>query len=165
MYLFDPMLTARALSSIGLEPATWDEMIQVHSLAQDMIGGEVADVVTLRNIQAHTGGATYVCHETGGITGFLAWLPLTPEGLRALIDGRFKGLNPAAAHLCRPGEAAAAAYGWGYAGAPRKASALVIKGTLLARREVCPQLPFFTRGATAGASTILAPSSSSSAQN
>ena len=155
MYRFDPELSAHVLASIGLDLASWDDMAPVYSLAQTMIGGDVASADVMRRVQAHTGGSVYVCREGTAITGLLAWLPLTPKGLRALISGRFNGLNPALAHLCGPGQASSAAYGWGYAGTTRKASALVIKGTLLARREVCPQLPFFTRGSTPDGARIL----------
>ncbi len=156
MYLFDPVLSVRQFSSIGLEAATRDEMVAAHSLAQDMIGGETASVETLRRVQAHMGAAVFIHRERGEITGLLAWLLLTPRGLRALITGRFNGVDPSPAHLCRPGEAPAALYGWGYAGRTRRASAVAIKGALLARREICPQLPFFTRGATPDGARLLA---------
>lgn len=155
MYLFDPILSARAFAGIGLEPASWDEMADVHALAQDMIGGEMADIETLRRVQAHMGAVVYIYREGEEITGFLASLLLTDRGQKALIGGRFNGLDPSPVHLCRPGEKPVAAYGWGYAGRTRRACAAVIKGALLGRRELCPELPFFTRGATADGARLL----------
>lgn len=155
MYLFDPILSARAFSAIDLEPASWSEMTNVHALAQDMIGGEMADVATLRRVQAHMGAVVYIYREGLEITGFLASLLLTAKGQRALISGRFNGLDPALAHLCRPGEQPVAAYGWGYAGRTRRACAAVIRGAILGRRELCPELPFFTRGTTADGARLL----------
>jgi hypothetical protein len=156
MYLFDPIYSARVFSNIGLEPATPAEMADVDAIAQDLIGGETAGVATLSRIQDHAQTVVLVHRENGRVMGFLAWLPLTAEGLRALIDGDFKGLDPSPDHVCRPGEVCVAVYGWGYAGRTRRASAVVIKGVVQGRQEVCPQIPFFTRGSTADGARLLA---------
>ena len=156
MYLFDPILSARQFSSNSLEAATRDEIIDVHSLARDMIGGDVAGVETLRRVHAHMGASVFIYRENTEITGFVAWLALTEKGQRALITGNFNGLDPAPAHVCRPGAVWAAAYGWGYAGRTRRGSAAVIKGVVSGRRELCPELPFFTRGATVDGARLLA---------
>jgi hypothetical protein len=97
----------------------------------------------------------YVYREGGEVTGFLAWLPLSLEGVEALTSGSFNGLDPQPSHLCSVGAPGGAAYGWGYAGRTRRAMAAVIKGTYQARHGMCGEMPFFTRAATSDGARIL----------
>lgn len=156
MYLFDPASSIELFAGVGLKSATREDIGSIHRLAKAMIGGQVADEAALWRVQSLMhGAALYVYRERGEITGFLAWLPLSPEGVEALIAGLFNGLDPAASHLCAVGAQGGAAYGWGYAGRTRRATAAVIKGTYLARNDMCGAMPFFTRAATADGARIL----------
>ncbi len=75
--------------------------------------GATADDSALMRVLAHNGEVVRLAErEDGGEPGFVAYLPLRPDGLVALTEGRLDRRNPDTALLCRAGETPVALYMW-----------------------------------------------------
>lgn len=147
MQLHDPAKNIRVMTSIGLEVATSADIDAVHALVVRLVGPPTAEAAIMRLVHEHTRASVFVSREQGEISGVVGELPLTPAGLTALWAGDFNGVAPATEHLCAPGQPVAAMYCWGCAADSRRAAALAVKAVVIARNEIYPTLPFFTRAA------------------
>ena len=75
--------------------------------------GATADDSALMRVLAHNGEVVRLAErEDGGEPGFVAYLPLRPDGLVALTEGRLDRRNPDTALLCRASETPVALYMW-----------------------------------------------------
>lgn len=81
-----------------------------------------------------------------------AYLPLTGAGAAALVDGRFDGLRPELAHICRPKERPEAIYSWLTYAPGKMVSGLRL---LLELERYGGGVPIFTRPAHADSARIL----------
>jgi predicted GNAT family N-acyltransferase len=95
-------------------PADVDEAKAAMAVARSVLDGLVGDDVVERALNHNPD--IFQLIEGPGIpfskTVFLAHLPLTSDGLAALVAGRFKGSNPDLGLVCRRGEIPAAIYVW-----------------------------------------------------
>jgi hypothetical protein len=152
---YDPREFVELLAPLDLHPADDAECAAGRALAAEMISPAIASLETLRRVHARTGGAAlFVQTAEGEVTGVTGILPVSVEGLRAMVEHRFNAKDPLDEHLCAPGEAMAAQYPWAFAAKTRRASAAVVQMTILLR-ERYPDIPFFTRAVTpAGAKVV-----------
>jgi predicted GNAT family N-acyltransferase len=75
--------------------------------------GQVAEDAVLARVLAHNPEVIRIVERDGeGEPAFLAYLPLTKNGLEALSNGKLNRLNPDTNFLARAGEQAAALYIW-----------------------------------------------------
>lgn len=101
-----------AAGSIVSRAATSSEAV---ALAARMRGEgvPVADDDAILQVLAHNPDVIRMSvRADGGQPGFLAYLPLRPTGLDALLAGRLDRRSPPPALLCRAGEAPVAIYLW-----------------------------------------------------
>jgi len=152
--IYDPLEFSSVVAGHGLDVASDEECIQGRALAAELISPHVASAAVLLNVQVKTGATVFVHRSGGGIDGVLAMVALTPDGLRAVLEGRFDTRNPDDSFVCAPGDAYAGVYGWGLAGRTRRASAAVMLGAM-ALRDHYPALPFFSRTATAAGAKVV----------
>ncbi len=149
----DPLirrLALPALEALGVHPATLQDIAEARAFAAGLIGPGVCDAPTLAAIHRHAGGAAVFIHrEAGAITGVLGWIPLSAAGLAAVLAGRFEGARPDLGLVAAADELPAAAYGWGIAASTRVASRAIVGSTIALIEDVLPDVPWFTRPATA----------------
>ena len=123
-------------------------------MAADLISSHIAPAETLLRSQKRTGSTVFVFRQCDDLTGVLAMIPVTPEGCAAILEDRFDARNPPEGLLCAPGDELGAVYGWGLAGVTRRASAAVMMGAM-ALRDAYPEVPFFSRTATAAGAKVV----------
>jgi len=90
------------------------ELREFSCLARQDVGGLAGDDVLLR-LRAKNPTIFQVvaeAGEAGRVIGFNAQLPLTAEGIRAVISGDFDPSNPSLDHLATPDEKVAGIYAW-----------------------------------------------------
>jgi hypothetical protein len=134
------------MAAAGLDLVADADIDEAHALVMRLIGPPVASIAVLRSVHSHTQASLFVFRE-GRITGLLAELPLTQAGLAALTAGRFNGLEPLPEQIARPGQDVVAYYCWGNAAETRRAAAATVRGMVIARDEIYPELPHFARAA------------------
>ena len=108
------LCAGKSRAAPALRPATVVEALRMVNAARAHLSGLVADSVVLAAL----------CHNPTIIQivegrrfprsqgSFLAFLPLTVQGARALLQGRFDGATPDFSLVCRQGEVPAAIYIW-----------------------------------------------------
>ena len=118
--------------------------------------GATADDSALMRVLAHNGEVVRLAErEDGGEPGFVAYLPLRPEGLTALTDGRLDRRNPDTALLCRAGEIPVALYMWCVYSPGNFIPAIAAIAAHF--EEIAPGgVPLFTSAATAPAARLFA---------
>lgn len=118
--------------------------------------GATADDSALMRVLAHNGEVVRLAErEDGGEPGFVAYLPLRPEGLVALTDGRLDRRNPDTALLCRAGETPVALYMWCVYSPGNFIPAIAAIAAHF--EEIAPGgVPLFTSAATAPAARLFA---------
>ena len=118
--------------------------------------GATADDSALMRVLAHNGEVVRLAErEDGGEPGFVAYLPLRPEGLTALTDGRLDRRNPDTALLCRAGETPVALYMWCVYSPGNFIPAIAAIAAHF--EEIAPGgVPLFTSAATAPAARLFA---------
>ncbi|WP_342150392.1 GNAT family N-acetyltransferase [Methylorubrum sp. SB2] len=79
--------------------------------------------------------------------GFIAWLPLTASGLRALLDGTFDGSDPAPEHVAAQHEPPAAIYIWAIY-APGRLAAGIAWAWQRWSTPICRDADIYARGVT-----------------
>ncbi|KFD26763.1 GNAT family N-acetyltransferase [Sphingobium yanoikuyae] len=142
-------LCSAGSSSPSLRSATVDEALHIVGVARRSLGSLAPDSM-IRAAIAHNPDIVQVVEGKGvpvASPSFLAFLPLTGEGARALARGCFDGGKPELNLVCAPGEAPAAIYLW-LMYAPRALlPVLRALDPFLARLSPQP-CPLFTRAAT-----------------
>jgi hypothetical protein len=151
---YDPGEIISLLSKINLYPADANECATGREIAAKLISPHVALTSTLQRVQARTQAAVFVYRQSSAITGLVAILSLRPQGVESVERHLFDPKTPPDDCLCRPGDAFAGLYGWGFSGSTRKAAALVLTGAIRLR-EHFSDIPFFTRAATAAGARAL----------
>ena len=118
--------------------------------------GATADDSALMRVLAHNGEVVRLAErEDGGEPGFVAYLPLRPEGLTALTDGRLDRRNPDTELLCRAGETPVALYMWCVYSPGNFIPAIAAIAAHF--EEIAPGgVPLFTSAATAPAARLFA---------
>lgn len=118
--------------------------------------GSTADDSALMRVLAHNPEVVRLAErDDGGEPGFVAYLPLRPDGLVALTEGRLDRRDPDTALLCRPGEAAVALYMWCVYSPGNFIPAIAAIAAHF--EEIAPGgVPLFTSAATAPAARLFA---------
>lgn len=118
--------------------------------------GATADDSALMRVLAHNGEVVRLAErEDGGEPGFVAYLPLRPEGLVALTEGRLDRRNPDTVLLCRAGETPVALYMWCVYSPGNFIPAIAAIAAHF--EEIAPGgVPLFTSAATAPAARLFA---------
>jgi predicted GNAT family N-acyltransferase len=118
--------------------------------------GATADDSALIRVLAHNPEIVRLAErEDGGEPGFVAYLPLRPEGLEALTQGRLDRRDPETALLCHAGETPVALYMWCVYSPGNFIPAIAAIAAHF--EEIAPGgVPLFTSAATAPAARLFA---------
>lgn len=139
----------RDLAAFEVRPAGPYEVAAARSLAAELIGEGIVTADELDRIQRLTAGTSlFVTEEDGTLRGILAFVLLNATGLRAVRNGSFDALAPAAQHLAGPGETAHAFYGWGVAATTKVAARRVVDAARAVMAGTFGPLPKFARPTT-----------------
>ena len=113
--------------------------------------GATADDSALMRVLAHNPEIVRLAERNdGGEPGFVAYLPLRPDGLTALTQGRLDRRNPDTALLCHAGETPVALYMWCVYSPGNFIPAIAAHF-----EEIAPSgVPLFTSAATAPAARL-----------
>lgn len=108
---FYRLVRRSTIDSADIVLATPTEVLGALALTRKLFP-VAADEVALA-IQAHNPECFRIVRR-GSLaeSAMAAYLPLNGQGAAALVEGRFDGLRPLAAHICRPGEQPEAIYSW-----------------------------------------------------
>ncbi len=153
---YTPGVSEEMMGSLDLHHAVSDQdFADVHALAVEALGPHLASLDEIKRVDGLTGATIWVVRRKGSVSGFLATLPLTGEGVAALIDGKFNAASVQPEWLARMGEPLAGWYCWCYAGRDQ-----VSRGTLvLALRTLIdghfPDLPFFGKESSEAGARIM----------
>ena len=149
---FKPSSSAMAVAAVlahrDIHPARADEISEARDMAARRIGSAIVGSDALQQVQDRSGSALFVTRGPSGLTGVLAIIPLTLDGLRALETGQFDGLSPKLEQITSAGEEPAALYVWGIAAVRKMAGAWLSNGLLAVFDEAVPHLPIFATPAT-----------------
>lgn len=130
-------------------PARLDEALQALSVARGYLGGLVPDDVVARALAHNREIIQFIDlrDEREGPQPFLAFLPLTASGAKALVEGHFDGGDPDWSLVCRPEQQPSAIYIWLIFAPHALVPALRALAPLLGR--LAPKgCPLFTRAVT-----------------
>jgi hypothetical protein len=128
-----------ALDAYGLSPARPQDMHQAREFAATLIGGEIVSAGVLAWAHRRTGGALYLAHEEGRLTGVWA---------NVLLADRFNALDPEPSHVAERGQDPAGCYAWGVAASTRDSRKRIVAAGDAIYQGVLAHLPYFTRPAT-----------------
>jgi hypothetical protein len=145
------------MASVRLEHASSEEdYAAVHGLATAELGPGLASLDEIKRVDALTGASIWVIRRKGQVTGFLAPLALSAEGVKALTDDTFDAANIRAEWVVRVGQPLAGFYCWCYAGKDQVSRGALVLGlrTLIDRHF--QDLPFFGRDSTEAGARIMA---------
>lgn len=137
-----------AFAEFGVSPARLDEIEEARGFAARLIGGEMASAETLAWMHQRTGAALFLARDGGELTGLLAFILLSEEGVRAVWADTFEALQPDPAHVAGPGAPPAGIYNWGVATSRFGAVKRLFGAFELMRRQAVPHLAFFGRPST-----------------
>jgi hypothetical protein len=144
------------MASVRLTHAESDQDFEaVHALATKELGPGLASPDEIKRVDRLTGASIWVIRRKGEVTGFLAPLALTAEGVAALVDNTFDAANIDQKWVARVGEPLAGFYCWCYAGKDQVSRGALVLGlrTLIDRHF--PDLPFFGRDSTEAGARIM----------
>ncbi|HEY3948314.1 hypothetical protein [Phenylobacterium sp.] len=140
---------AQDLAPFDVRPARTDGIRAARAFAAQLIGEGIVTAHDLERVHALSGeAALYTTREDGALTGVLAFVLLNAAGLKAVREGGFDALSPAAAHVAGPGERACAFYGWGVAATTKTSARRVIDGARAIMAGAVGHLPKFARPTT-----------------
>jgi len=146
---FDGAEIDRILALYGFYPVQDASLSELHSLADSLIEGDIASEDTLRGVQAATGRSLHLRDANGAPDAFLASIPLTQGGVKALLAGRFGLASPDMDWLARPGAPAAALLSWGIGGRSAAGQSAAARGLIHGWAAVYHDVPVYTRARTA----------------
>jgi hypothetical protein len=136
------------LALFGLYPAGADEVIEARAFAAGLIGGEIVTPEALQMVHERTGAGLFVYRYDGVLSGVIALVLLTDEGLRAAMSDAFDALAPNPAHVARFDQDPAGVYGWGIAAADKAAARRLAEASGAMTSNSIGHLPHFARAAT-----------------
>lgn len=120
----------RVLDKYGFEKVNADAVEPFHSLADELIEGEIADAASIARVQSWTGRSLHLRYKKGRPDALLASIPLSAAGRDALLDGRFGFANAQREWVCGLDERAEALLSWGMAGRTPLAQLAALRGLL-----------------------------------
>lgn len=144
----DPAAYARVVQEAGLVVLTEPDIAKAHQLAQTLIGGPMAPLSTYLAVQQLVKAAIFGIFEKNQLTGALASFPVNAEGLTQLESGDFNARDLDLSLLSPPGAAPSAYYGWGFAGATKRAAGAVVLASRALHRRLFWAIPTFARAVT-----------------
>lgn len=153
---YRPVAAEKMMADIRLEHAANEaDYAAVHQLACDQLGAGLASLEEIRRVDQLTGASIWVLRRQDRVTGFLAPLALTAEGLEALTEGRFTAACIDETWVARLGEPLAGFYCWCYAGADQVSRGTLVLGLRTLIDTHFPDLPFFGRDSTPAGARIM----------
>lgn len=147
--------TIEALSALGFRPADGCDIVSARSAAAALVGGDIATCATLREVHAITGCACFVASQKDRLVAMVSAIPLRRAAVAVLEAGAFDGIDPPRRLIARPTEPPAALYIWGAAGLTWRGRRLALAASVALRDEVYPDLPLYSRAATADGERVL----------
>jgi hypothetical protein len=139
----------RDLAEFQVRPARRSEVSSIHGFAAQLIGEDIVTAADLERVHDLTGeDGLFVTEEDGAITGVLAFVLLNVRGLRAVLNGDFDALSPAAGHVASATAPACAFYGWGVAATTKTSARRVVDGAQAIMAGSMAHLPKFAHPTT-----------------
>jgi hypothetical protein len=140
--------TVEVMAVHGFAPVREDECAQVHDMAAELIGPDVASAETLLAVRRLQAASCLGFREDGRITGVLGYLFLGRSALDDMMAGRFDALKLDIGRLSPPDQPPALGYTWGIAATSRNASAAAYAASGELREGAWSALTFVTRAVT-----------------
>lgn len=151
---FEKLIEARGFRSMSASRAVSDEeALHLAARLREAVG-ETADDTVLLRVLAHNREIIRLAErDDGGEPGFVAYLPLNPNGLASLIAETFSRKCPDLAHICHVDEVPVALYMWCVYTPSNFIPAIAAIAAHF--REIAPGgVPLFTSAATAPAARL-----------
>jgi hypothetical protein len=151
-----PGASEAMMASVRLQHAVSEQdFADVHALAVSAMGSKIASLEEIKRVDAMTDATIWIVRRNDAVTGFLATLALTSEGVAALVDGSFDAASIDERWIAPLGQPLAGFYCWCYAGKDQVSrGALVLALRTLIDRHF-PDLPFFGRDSTEAGARIM----------
>ncbi len=151
-----PGASEEMMASLKLHHAeTEQDFIDVHALAVAELGPGIASYAEVKRVESLTGAAIWVIRRRGAVSGFLAPLALTAEGVAALVEGAFNASAIDQKWVARMGQPIAGFYCWCYAGKDQFSRGALTLGLRTLIDRYFPDLPFFGRASTEAGARIM----------
>ena len=151
-----PGASEAMMAAVRLEHAVTDQdFADVHTLATQELGSGLASLEEIKRVDALTGASIWVIRRKGEVTGFLAPLALTAEGVAALVDNTFDAANIDQKSVARMGQPLAGFYCWCYAAKDQVSRGALVLGLRTLIDRYFPDLPFFGRDSTEAGARIM----------
>lgn len=138
----------QAFRSLDFEPVTLDRIDEFHALADALIEGEIASVEDIARVQSWTRRSLHMRIRNGVPDGFVASIPLSQDGVDALLSGDFGFANARRAWVCGLEERASALLSWGLAGRTPHAQAAALRALLVGWRGFYSDVRVYSRART-----------------
>ncbi len=152
-------ITAEAVLEVGrrfgLRTPSVAEMSEGRDIAASMIDPAIAPASAYAEAADWSGMCGLVHVEEGRVTGMVAILSLSREGLEAVASQTFNARAPAMSHLARAGEPVFGGYAWGIAATNKTGARACVGFADAVRRDVFGAVPVFSRAATADGMRVL----------
>ncbi len=134
------------MKAFDLRPALPGEIAEALVLGEELIKAPLADLSTVRRVQAATGITVWVTGDP--LEGLYLIIPLSEAGHESVRNGTFEPENPADADLCHLGDPCHGVYVGIYAGRTKAARRNIMLASATLRCELFGTLPCFARAAT-----------------
>lgn len=155
----DRMITPAAALEVGrrfgLRQPTAAQMSEGRDIAASMIDPAIAPASAYAEAADWSGMCSLVHVEEGRVTGMVAILFLSREGLEAVALQDFNARAPDKVHLARAGEPVYGGYAWGIAATSKTGARACVGFADAVRRGVFGVVPVFSRAATADGMRVL----------
>jgi hypothetical protein len=145
----------QTLGKFGFRPVSIDEIQCFHSLADELIEGEIAGVETLMRVQSWSRRALHWRTGDPKNAAILASIPLTPAGVSALLSGAFGFANAQRDWVCSPRERAAGLLSWGMAGRSASAQAASVRALLAGWHDFYGDVRVYARARSEAGARLL----------
>jgi len=136
------------LTAHQMRKAHAQEIPLLRSLAADLFGFEPAPVEVLARVERWSNLSLLVRVIDRKITGFLAVIPLTREGHRALRSGKLTGSNIQKSWVAPQGVPLEAGLLWGMGGETIRDQTSIVSSLLSLWNNLYPGMPTYSRAAT-----------------
>lgn len=143
------------LAHLEIHPARADEVLEARDFAAGLIGPDIVTPEGLQMVHERSGAGLFVVRDEEELTGVLAIILLSAQGLAAIEADRFDALSPDPAHVARFDEEPAALYGWGIAATRKFVARRLVDGLSLLANGVIGHMPYFARAATPAGARLL----------
>ena len=144
------------MASLKLHHAQSEQdFADVHALAVTAMGSKIASLDEIKRVDAMTDATIWMVRRNDAVTGFLATLALTGEGVAALIDGSFDASNIDETWVAPLGQPLAGFYCWCYAGKDQVSRGALVLALRTLIDRYFPDLPFFGRDSTEAGAKIM----------